>query len=446
MGNDTESQPDNISISAAPAATEAVPGGVVVQDPDSDIPDGGYGWVCVACVFFLNACTWGIAAAYGVFLSHYLTHSTHPTATALDYAFIGGLQFGCSLSLATPITLLTRRLGIHIPMAFGVVVQTAGYLLASFTTPSSGIWQLYLTQGALVGCGIGLTYLPSAPITSQWFSARRSLANGIVSAGSGIGGIAFSFASARVIASPGGGVAWALRMLAIVSGGVNVVAVALVRGRNAEVRATIRGFDVALLRREKVMLLLGWAFVSMLGYMTLLYSLSAYGRDALGLSAGQAAGVTAFLNLGTAVGRPALGWASDRWGRVEVAGGATAACSVLIFAVWMTAASYGVLVFFAVVSGTILGVLWMTISPLCVEVAGLKDLNSMLSLAWATTVLPCTFSEVIALKIRRPGAERPYLYPQIYSGLSYAVAAAIMFRLWQVQRKKDPTNCRCNVV
>lgn len=292
-------------------------------------------------------------------------------------------------------------------MAFGVLVQTAGYLLASFTTPSSGIWQLYLTQGALVGCGIGLTYLPSAPITSQWFSARRSLANGIVSAGSGIGGIAFSFASSRIIA--GAGVAWALRMLAIVSGGVNVVAVALVRGRNAEVRATIRGFDVALLRREKVVLLLGWAFVSMLGYMTLLYSLSAYGRDALGLSAGEAAGVTAFLNLGTAVGRPALGWASDRWGRVEVAGGATAACAVLIFAVWMPAASYGVLVFFSVVSGTILGVLWMvsgrgqgsfesaaadcwwqTISPLCVEVAGLKDLNSMLSLAWATTVLPCT--------------------------------------------------------
>lgn len=62
MGNDTESQPDNNSASA-PAATEAVPGGVVVvQDPDSDIPDGGYGWVCVACVFFINACTWGIAA------------------------------------------------------------------------------------------------------------------------------------------------------------------------------------------------------------------------------------------------------------------------------------------------------------------------------------------------------------------------------------------------
>lgn len=24
------------------------------------IPDGGYGWVCVACVFWINAHTWGI--------------------------------------------------------------------------------------------------------------------------------------------------------------------------------------------------------------------------------------------------------------------------------------------------------------------------------------------------------------------------------------------------
>lgn len=28
---------------------------------DRDVPpDGGYGWVCVACVFWINAHTWGI--------------------------------------------------------------------------------------------------------------------------------------------------------------------------------------------------------------------------------------------------------------------------------------------------------------------------------------------------------------------------------------------------
>ncbi|KAL1643067.1 hypothetical protein SLS58_005036 [Diplodia intermedia] len=415
MGNDTEIS--GVAAAATATTDQATTDGssvIVEQDPSAAPPDGGYGWT------------------YGVFLSHYLTSATHPTATPLDYAFIGGLQFGCALSLASPITILTRRLGIHPPMLLGTAVQTAGYLLASYARET---WQLYLTQGALVGAGIGLAYLPSAAVTSQWFAARRSLANGIVSAGSGVGGIAFSLAASRVIDTHGA--PWALRVLAIASGAVNLVAVALVRGRNAEARARIRGFDARLLRRESVVLLLAWAFASMLGYMTLLYSLSAFARDVLRLGGGRAARVTAYLNLGTAVGRPALGWASDRFGRVEVAGGATAACAVLVGAVWIPAAAeaYGVLVAFAV-----------TISPLCVEVAGLKDLNSMLSLAWASTVLPCTFSEVIALKIRRPDADRPYLYPQIYSGVAYAVAAAIMFRLWQVQRRKDPAGCRCSGV
>lgn len=43
---------------------------VAAQDPEqpsqphesnvAEPPDGGYGWVCVACCFFINAHTWGI--------------------------------------------------------------------------------------------------------------------------------------------------------------------------------------------------------------------------------------------------------------------------------------------------------------------------------------------------------------------------------------------------
>lgn len=40
--------------------------GIIVQDPEV-VPEGGYGWVCVVCVFLVNACTWGVAA---VSLSH----------------------------------------------------------------------------------------------------------------------------------------------------------------------------------------------------------------------------------------------------------------------------------------------------------------------------------------------------------------------------------------
>ncbi|GME52123.1 Major facilitator superfamily [Neofusicoccum parvum] len=297
MRNDTDSLPE--MVIEEPSDDE------IMQDA-SVAPDGGYGWVCVFCVFLVNACTWGVVSAYGVFLSYYLSTSAFPSGTSLDYAFIGGLQFGCALSISTPVTILTRCFGIHIPILFGIVAQTAGFILASF---ASRIWQLYLTQGALVGVGIGFTYLPSAVVVSQWFDKKRSLANGIVSAGAGIGGIVFTFAEQAVIDQEGLG--WALRMVGIVSGAANLVAVALMRSRNKE-----------------------------------------------------------------------------------------------------------------------------TVSPLCAEVAGLKDLNSLLALMWITIVLPCTFSEVIALKIRRPDSERPYLYPQIFSGILYAISTGLMFRLWRVQRRK----------
>jgi len=80
----------------------------------------------------------------------------------------------------------------------------------------------------------------------------------------------------------------------------------------------------------------------------------------------------------------------------------------------------------------------------------------MLSLAWLVVVLPATcmfstlhilvflfvflltnfvVSEVIALKLRRPGSGREFLYPQIFAGLAYLIASVISLELWRVHRQ-----------
>jgi len=43
-------------------------------------------------------------------------------------------------------------------------------------------------------------------------------------------------------------------------------------------------------------------------------------------------------------------------------------------------------------------------------------------------------SEVIALKLRRPGSGNEYLYPQIFAGLSCVLASVCLLELWHVQR------------
>ena len=40
------------------------------HEQQDEPPNGGYGWVCVACVALINAHTWGINSSYGVFLAY----------------------------------------------------------------------------------------------------------------------------------------------------------------------------------------------------------------------------------------------------------------------------------------------------------------------------------------------------------------------------------------
>jgi MFS family permease len=139
------------------------------------------------------------------------------------------------------------------------------------------------------------------------------------------------------------------------------------------------------------------------------------------------------------LGGPIVGLLSDRFGRVEVAGSATLAVSIGVWAFWIPAQGYALSVVFALMAGGILGVFWTTISALCVEVAGIVELPSMLALAFGTIVLPVTFTEAIALKIRRSDSSRPYLLPQIWTGTMYLIASLLMLALGLKMKQKKRT-------
>jgi predicted MFS family arabinose efflux permease len=306
--------------------------------------------------------------------------------------------------IAPLVTILTRKFGTHVIMFIGMILQCAGFISASFATR---IWQLHISQGVLIGMGIGFLYIPALPILSQWFVKRRSLANGISAAGSGVGGAAFTWGTEAIIQR--WGISWALRITGIIALVAQFVAISVIRDRNQAIKPSQLGFDTKLLRRYEVILLLAWAFTSMFGYVVLLFSLSDFALS-IGLSRAQATDIIGLLNVGTAVGRPFIGILGDRWSRVDTAGALTLLCGLSCFAFWIPATSYGLTVFFAILCGAILGVFWMvsvtrkvvngfsvrvltsvdsqTIGPLCVEVAGIKNLQSLLSLSWASVIIP----------------------------------------------------------
>lgn len=249
--------------------------------------------------------------------------------------------------------LLTRLIHVKAAMSLGLVLFPSGFLIASF---ASKVWHLYVFQGVMVGLGVGFLYTPATAIIPQWFASKRSLANGICTAGSGVGGLVMCFSTQAMLRTLG--LSWTLRLTAIIVFSILLIATILIRSCETHDQPLQRMFDWRLLQKYQVNLLLAWSFTVMFGYITLMFSLSDYALS-IGRSDTDAATVAALLNLGAALGRPAIGIASDFWGRIKVAGVMTIACGILVFALWVPSRSYGALLVFALFRGATLGIFWV---------------------------------------------------------------------------------------
>ncbi|KAF2661419.1 MFS general substrate transporter [Lophiostoma macrostomum CBS 122681] len=390
-------------------------------------PDGGYGWVCVACVSTINAHTWGLNSSYGVFLAYYLANNVFPGATRLEYAFVGGLSISQALMVSPLATLTTRLWGTRTTLLIGVFFETISLIGASFAT---SIWQLFLSQGLCFGWGMGFLFVGSVVIAPQWFSTRRSLANGISAAGSGMGGLVYSLAAQAMIRNIS--LAWAFRILGIVACVVNFICAMLVRDRNKQIGSSQLSFDYRLFRKLEFWGLLAFGSLSMLGYIVLLFSLPNYART-VGMSASQGSIIGAVLNLGQGLGRPPIGYFSDGFGRINMAASMTFLAGLFPLVIWMFAKSFGVLIFFAIIGGSVAGTFWAIVGPVWTEVLGLRELPSALSITWLVLVLPTTFSEPIALEIVgfNGGSHTGAI---LFTGFMYIGAAAMLWlvRAWKV--------------
>lgn len=263
------------------------------------------------------------------------------------------------------------------------------------------------------------------------FYARRyrSLASGIATSGSGLGGLLYSLATGAMIQSIG--LAWAFRVLGILCFAVNSICAALMRDRNKIIGASQLAFDTKILFRLEYLIMGAWGWFSMLAYVVLIFSLANY-ANAIGLNASQAALVAALFNFGQFLGRPPIGYFSDTVGRINMSCIATFAGGLFALVIWIFAKSYGVLIFYAIIGGTVAGTFWCTIAPVTAEIVGLRHVPSGLNLMWLVITLPVTFSEPIALEIV-DGTGR-YLGTQLFVGFMYiAGAISLLFlRGWKI--------------
>ncbi|KAI2906405.1 hypothetical protein CBS11852_829 [Aspergillus niger] len=390
--------------------------------------DSKYAWVIVLAVFWNNAHHWGILSSYGVFLAYFTSHSTFPGSRTLDYAFIGGLSASQALFISPIVSILHRRIGLKATMALGVLLETAAFLGASW---SHEIWQLYLSQGVCFGWGLGLQYLWTTYLIPQWFSRHRSLAAGIATGGSGTGGLIYSLSTHALLARFG--LSWSYRILAICQLVVNATCLLVIRDRKT-VAAPSRSVHtiLRLCTRYEMWLYLGWSFFSVMGFMVIWFSLATYGRS-VGLTLSQGSIVTAVMNVGQMVGRPAVGFMSDAVGRINIATIATFVSGLLCLLLWTFARTYAALICFALFAGIFFGTFWTVVGPLGAEVFALEDLQSGLTIIWLICSVPATFGEAIGLELRTSG-RHGFLHTQLFTGFMYIGAALclVLLRGWKI--------------
>ncbi|RJE18737.1 Major Facilitator Superfamily [Aspergillus sclerotialis] len=396
--------------------------------------EGGYGWVCVVATFLINAHTWGINSAYGVFLSFYLTSDIFPGTTALEYAFVGGLSISCAMLISPIATYLNQKVSTRLVLNIGTILETLSLITTSFVNSN---WQLFLSQGACFGFGMGFCFIGSVGIVSQWFDKKRSLVNGIVASGSGTGGLIYSLATGKMI--PTLGYPWAVRIIGILCFTVNIISGNLLRQRFKSSKEA-PSFRLSLLKKPIYLLFLGWGFLSAMGYIGLLFSLSSY-TVAVGHTQSEGSLASAFLNLGQAIGRSVIGLLSDRFGRIEVPFIATFLTGLFSLVIWIFAKTLGVIFFYAILTGLFAGTLWAAAAPMGTEVVGLEDLPSALGILWFVLTPPTAVAEAIAVQLRDSSTDsKPYVRVQLFIGFVYIGAAVclIPLRIILYRKRRDP--------
>ncbi|KAI0011258.1 major facilitator superfamily domain-containing protein [Xylariaceae sp. FL0662B] len=178
--------------------------------------------------------------------------------------------------------------------------------------------------------------------------------------------------------------------------------------------------------------------LSIIAYIILVFSIVAY-CQAVGLTASEASLVGALFNLAQGFGRPAVGLSSDKIGRLNIVNLGTLFCGLLCLFLWTFGArSLASCIIFALLSGSVAGIMWATVAPICAEVVGLALIPSALSMTWLVLVLPATFAEVIGLSLRKPGPWG-YFHVQLFTAFLYI--GAFMFswalRAWKVWELKE---------
>lgn len=145
-----------------------------------------YAWVVAAVTFFVLLVAAGSRAAPGVMLLPLGNEFQWSRATVSSIVAINIFLYGLMGPFAAA---LYQRFGLRHSMLAGVLLLTVGYGLSTLAT---AYWQFVLLWGVVVGIGSGMAAtVLGAAVANRWFTQRRGLVMGVLTASTATGQLVF---------------------------------------------------------------------------------------------------------------------------------------------------------------------------------------------------------------------------------------------------------------
>jgi MFS family permease len=145
-----------------------------------------YGWVMVALTFLTTISTSASVGMAGVIITPLRTEFGWSAADVSGPLALTLILFGAMAPFAAA---LIARHGIVRIVTLAATLIVAGVLLS---TQISARWHLWITWGVMLGVAAGMTALVlGATVANRWFTARRGLVLGILTAANATGLLIF---------------------------------------------------------------------------------------------------------------------------------------------------------------------------------------------------------------------------------------------------------------
>lgn len=177
IGKVTEPEYDGVKFSGIPDSEDEEE----VEEEESKIPDGGWGWMVVLAAFFINMAGDGIAFSFGLLYIEFLNEFG---ASKSKTAWIGSLFMAVPLLLGPVASAFVEKFGCRSMTIVAGIISGIGFVLSCF---SITIEHMYLTFGILAGIGLALSYVTAVVSIAFWFEKKRGLACSLGSTGTGFG-------------------------------------------------------------------------------------------------------------------------------------------------------------------------------------------------------------------------------------------------------------------